>query len=166
MITVSQLVEKTIINSPFLEEALSRGLINYSSLARQLKPEFEKILYKDLQTGSIVMALKRYSKKLKSGNSVKLNNVLREISDFTVRSNIVSFTFENSPNLVEKQQKIMEKSSRLTNSFLTITDGVFETAFFASANLESYFDQIFIGEKLKKKQIRLSSITIILPKEL
>lgn len=165
MITTSQLVEEAVLRSPFLEEGLARGLINYSALARQLKPEFEKRLYKKLEVGSIVMALQRLSKRLTSNKDSKLTAILKNLTDFTVRSNIVLFTFANSPTLGEKQQKIMEISSRLPNGFLTITDGVFETAFFASANLESHFEEIFEKEQLKNKQTDLSSLTIIIPEE-
>lgn len=163
MITTSQLVEEAIVKSPFLEEGLAQGLINYSALARQLQPEFEARLYKKLETGSIVMALKRLSKKLSTKSDPRLADVLKKLTDFTVRSNIASYTFQNSPTLGVKQQRVMEETIEIPNSFLTITDGVFETAFFASANLEKIIEERFQNEHLKNKQTGLSSITIILP---
>ena len=42
MIKVSEIVEKNIKKSPFLEEALSRGILNLSALARMIKPDVEK----------------------------------------------------------------------------------------------------------------------------
>lgn len=169
MITIPQLVEEHISKSPFLEEALARDLINYSALARELQPQFEKKLLKDVQIGSIIMALKRLSQKLSSpafqprvGN---LNQILSKLGDITVRSNIVEFTFTNSPTLVEKQRKLMHEVEDHPNTFLTITDGIFETSFFASQNLENQVDQIFIGETIKNKLTNLSSLTIIIPEE-
>src|SRR5689334_8332192 len=149
MITTTQLVEEGIVKSPFLEEGLIRGLINYSALARQLKPEFEARLYKKLETGSIVMALKRLSKKLTNQADPKLKSVLKKLTDFSIRSNIVSFTFANSSTLAVKQQKVMAAASGVINSFLTITDGIFETAFFASSNLENIIVIELKGENLK-----------------
>ena len=63
MVTVPETVLEIIHESPFLEEGLSRGLINLSSLAREMKSEVEERTMKDVQIGSIVMALKRISIK-------------------------------------------------------------------------------------------------------
>ncbi len=65
MITVPEVVEEMVKESPFLEEALEADLINLSSLARQMQKEIQKKLYKDIQIGAIVMALKRLLPKLK-----------------------------------------------------------------------------------------------------
>lgn len=165
MITVSQLVEEAVLKSPFLEEGLARGLINLSALARELKPGFEARLYKDLEVGSIVMALKRFSSRLTENKNPKLENILKNLTDFTVRSNIASFTYVSSPTLSHKQEKVMEIAALTAGSFLTITDGVFETAFFASSSLEKVIEENLTGESLKNKQTGLSSITIILPPE-
>lgn len=39
-------VEEIIKKSPFLEEALAEGIINLSSLSRQIKPEIDEQLHK------------------------------------------------------------------------------------------------------------------------
>jgi hypothetical protein len=165
MITIAQLVEEAVIKSPFLEEGLIRGLVNYSALARQLKPGFEARLYKDIETGSIVMALKRFSKKLSSNKNPQLESVLKKLADFSVRSNIASFTYRNSPSIGAKQQRVMVEAKQIPNNFLTITDGIFETSFFASSNLGSIIEKELEGEHLKSKQTGLSSLTIIIPEE-
>lgn len=165
MITISQLVEESVLKSPFLEEGLARGLINYSALARQLKPGFEARLYKDIEVGSIIMALKRFSKRLASKKDARLTEVLKNLTDFSVRSNIVSYTFANSASIGVSQQKVMLAAKSIPNSFLTITDGIFETAFFASANIENILNNELRDEALKNKQSGLSSLTIIIPEE-
>lgn len=63
MITIPEVVAELVSKKPFLEEGLSRGLINLSALARELQPQIEKRLYKNVQTGAIVMALKRIAAK-------------------------------------------------------------------------------------------------------
>ena len=55
MITIAQIIEDQIKKSPFLEEALVKGIINYSSLARKLQPIVEKKLVKNVKEGAIVM---------------------------------------------------------------------------------------------------------------
>jgi hypothetical protein len=166
MFTIAEVVEELISKKPFIEEGLSRGLINLSALARELQPAIEKRLYKDVQLGAIVMALKRIeAKTANQSDSNQLEQVVSALGDMTVRSNIVEYTFANSSTLADKQTKLMHQSSQLSNSFLTVTDGVFETTFFASANLKSAIDEHMTGEMVKNQAENLSSITIIIPEE-
>lgn len=164
MFTIAEVVEELISKKPFLEEGLSRGLINHSALARELQPQIEERLYKDVQLGAIVMALKRLSEtRLHPGGGRRLDEIIGQLGDMTVRSNIVEYTFVNSPTLADKQTKLMHQASLQSNSFLTITDGVFETTFFASANLKHAIEDHLSGEKIKNQADNLSSITIIIP---
>lgn len=164
MITVPEVVEKMVKESPFLEEGLAEDLINLSSLARQMQPEIQKKLYKDIQIGAIVMALKRLRPKLSDKKSA-LKPILENLGDLTVRSNIVEFTFENSSTLLQNQAKLLQAIADNRNVFLTITDGVFETSIFASQNLEGLIKKVFIQEKQKNYQTDLASITIMIPEE-
>ena len=61
MKTISQAVTEYIKTKPFLSSALSDGIINLTSLSRQIKPEIEDILRKEVNHGAIVMALNRLS---------------------------------------------------------------------------------------------------------
>ena len=61
MKTVSNCVEDILITQPYLEEALSRNIINYSALAVELTEPISKMLKKDVKPGAIMMALRRYS---------------------------------------------------------------------------------------------------------
>ena len=164
MITVSQAIEEQIKDSPFIEEALCQALINLSSLARKLKPQIEKKLVKDVQNGAIVMALKRLEVKLKDKQS-PLKPILDNLGDITVRSNICEFTFENSSTLLKNQAQLLLRIIDSKNTFLAITDGVFETTIFASLNLKQLIEEVYKEEKLKTKQENLSSITIVIPEE-
>lgn len=164
MITVPEVVEELVKRRPFLEEGLSLGVINLSSLARYFQPEIQKKLYKDIKVGAIVMALKRLEKKLQVGSPISpIPQIF--LTDLSVRSNLVEFTFQNSPTLMEKQEKILQLASKEKSSFLTFTHGVFETTLIISANLEKEVGEIFEGEALVSKFTHLSAITLILPKE-
>lgn len=164
MITISQLVEEHLKDSPFIEEALSQDLINLSSLARQLQPTIQKKLYKDIQLGAIVMALKRKSRHFKNR---RLVSDLRQliITDITVRSNIIEYTFVNSDTLIDCQSKLWHFLNSQNQAFFTFSQGVFETTLFVSGNLEQTIEDIFKNEKYKNKIKGLSSITLILPEE-
>ena len=82
------LVEEIIKKSPFLEEALAEGIINLSSLSRQIKPEIDELTRKDVQIGAIVMALKRLSPKFDPNLKIKVKKVINKLGDITVRSRI------------------------------------------------------------------------------
>ena len=64
MLTIPEVVEKLIKRSPFLSESLAQGIINISALARNIKPEIEKEVQKNIQTGALVMALNRLAKRI------------------------------------------------------------------------------------------------------
>jgi aspartokinase len=164
MITVPELVTSIVKQSPFLEEGLSSGIINLSSLARRIQPQIQKQLLKDIQPGAIIMALKRLESKLK-GERLKITPILSNLGDITVRSNLINYTFENSSTLLGKQSALFSKIKTNQNSFLTITDGIYETSLFVSQNISNDLEKIFAGEKVKSKIENLSSITIIIPKQ-
>lgn len=165
MITVPELVEDIVGKSPFLEEGLSKGIINLSSLARIIQPQIQQKLLKDIKPGAIMMALKRLSKKISPTNNQKLTSVLKNITDITVRSNILEFAFDNSPSLFENQRRLLEEISSEKSSFFTFSSGVYETSLFVSQNLGNRVKKIFQDEKLRYEMKDLSAITLILPKE-
>ncbi|MBI2593225.1 hypothetical protein HYW44_01105 [Candidatus Daviesbacteria bacterium] len=163
MITVPQVVEEMLKQSPIISESVEEGLVNYSSLARKLQPEIEQKLYKSVTLGSIIMALKRL--KIVSSKNNRLGETLAKITDLSMRSNLVSLTFTNSPTLFQNQSKLLDVASKTPNSFLTISHGIYETSIFISKNLLEEADEIFKNETNQLRTEGLSSITLILPKE-
>lgn len=164
MITVPEVVEELVKHSPFIEEGLKRKLINLSSLARELQPQIQERLLKDIKLGAVVMALKRLERKIEAKDN-SIYSILSNLGDITVRSNIITFTFHNSPTIYARFELLLSKTKDIDNSFLTFTEGVFEVSLFASKNLEKEIEKAFRGERLKNKITNLSSITIIIPEE-
>lgn len=162
MITISETVENIVRKSPFLEEALARGLINLSALAREIKPEIEKELMKKATEGAIVMALKRLSAKIKQVQKKEVH-WFASSPDLMVRSNLTEITIANSSTMLQKLRKLLEQIRFNENYFLTITQGIYETTIIVSKNLEDKLKKIFAGEKIISKFENLSSITIQLP---
>jgi len=101
--TISQAVTEYIKTKPFLSSALSDGIINLTSLSRQIKPEIEEILRKAVNHGAIVMALNRLSINLEFQNTHRIIKVLKKIGDITVRSNLVDYNFRVSDSLLMNQ---------------------------------------------------------------
>jgi len=93
MKTISAVVEHYIKKKPFLQSALSQGIINLTSLSRQIKPEISEALGKDVKDGAVVMALKRLSDDLEFRATHKIVKVLKNIGEITVRSNLTDTLF-------------------------------------------------------------------------
>lgn len=161
MISIADALSDIIKSYPLIEEGLSKGIINYSAFAREVKPQIEKKLYKSVKEGAIVMALKRISEKLpKNGKKMHFS-----LTDLTVRSNLSEFTFANSETLPEKQKELLNKIASQRDVLFTFTQGIRETTFIASSEITSDIKKIFAAEQMRANIDNLSSITIRLPVE-
>jgi hypothetical protein len=159
------IVEEIIKKSPFLEEALAEGIINLSSLSRQIKPEIDELTNKDVQIGAIVMALKRLSPKFDPNLKIRVKKVIGKLGDITVRSKITYYTFNNSETLIEKQAILLNTIKNKKDIFFAFSQGVYETSIILSDSDYDGFDEIFKQETLVQKTNGLSSLTIKLPSE-
>lgn len=162
MISVSDVLEDILKDYPFIEEGLSKEIINYSAFAREVKPQIEKRLYKSIKEGAIVMALKRLSQKLHKNKKQK--NTL-SLMNLTVRSNLTEFTFLNSESLGNKQRELFNLLPKTGDIFCAVAQGVRETTYIASLDVVLLIEKIFLNEKLVSKINNLSSVTMRLPEE-
>lgn len=163
MITVSESCEKIINRSRYLTEAISKNLINMSSLARYMKPEVEDMLQKKVSYPSLIMALNRLSRRIKPKYIFK--NIFKNAPELIVRSNLIQITIANSPSLIKKCALLMETFGAKNKYFFTVTLGIFETTIIASQDLKEEIENLLKGEKIAEEFNSLSAITIQLPKE-
>jgi aspartokinase len=159
---VSEIIKKIVISSPFLEEGLSRGIINLSALAREIQPRIEKELIKPVSESAILMALKRYSAKMRKSSGVQ-EKVLKNISDLTIRSNLHEYTYASSESILEKQKKLLHEIDNRRDKFVTFTQGLFEFSMIVNANLEKTVERIFSKEKMLLKLTDLCALILKLP---
>lgn len=165
MKTISSVVENVIHRKPFLQSALAEGIINLTSLSRQIKPEIEAVLGKEVREGAIVMALKRLSEHLEFRATHKIVKVLKDIGEITVRSSLVDYTFLTSESILEKQAELMREVQRTPDVFYTSSRGVNEINIVTSERLEPFMDELFKMERLTQKVKNLASVTVRLPHE-
>ncbi|MFP2996977.1 aspartate kinase [Spongiivirga sp. MCCC 1A20706] len=165
MKTISSVVEEYIKSKPFLLSALSQGIINLTSLSRNIKPEVENTLGKDVRNGAIVMALKRLSGELEFRATHRIVKTLKDIGEITVRSSLNDYTYKVSDSLLSKQAQLISKIYNNKSAFYTSSRGVGESNIVISNSLSDLVEEIFRGEQLIEKQENLSSITVKLPKE-
>lgn len=160
MITVPEAVGKIVGRSRYLAEAMSKGIINNSSLARYIKPEIEEMLIKKVSDSAIIMALNRLSNKIKPKYSTK--NIFKTPPDMILRSNLMLINLRSSKELEDKSQAILKLADE--RNFLTITKGTFDTTIIASTSLEKEIKKI-LKDGISTRQFEdLSAITIRLPK--
>lgn len=163
MITVPEATKKIVERSRYLVEAISKGLINYSSLARYIKPEIEQMLFKDVSEASILMALKRLEKEMQP-KFVPLK-IFETQPDMIVRSNLVEFSFRTSDTLADSFHKLFQAHRENRSSFFTVTEGLSEAGIILSRDLEKEMDEVAQREQLLAKIPDLSCLTIRLPEE-
>lgn len=165
MKTISAVVEQYIKKKPFLQSALSQGIINLTSLSRQIKPEIESYLGKDVRNGAIVMALKRLSDDLEFRATHRIVKVLKNIGEITVRSSLTDYTFLVSETILRKQGSLLEAVNKNQDVFYTSSRGVNELNIVVSNSLNNVVETFFQGERLTQKAENLASITVKLPSE-
>ncbi|MEL7271650.1 MAG: aspartate kinase [Bacteroidota bacterium] len=165
MKTISAVVEHYIKKKPFLQSALSQGIINLTSLSRQIKPEISEALGKDVKDGAVVMALKRLSDDLEFRATHKIVKVLKNIGEITVRSNLTDYTFLASETILQQQAQLLEEINKNQDVFYTSSRGVNEINIVISRTMDATVEQLFAGERCTQKAENLSSITVKLPAE-
>ena len=77
-LNISQLVERYVEESLTYSTALREGILNYSALARKLKPRVEKALRRKVEEGSIVMALKRAEMKRRAALGLRAKTTTKK----------------------------------------------------------------------------------------
>ncbi len=157
---ISDIVDEGIRKMPFVEEAMTAGLINYSSLARMLKPFVSKELMKEATEASILMALKRRSTM--GNNSLNLNpkNFRQHIGDIFVRSGLSTFTYANSRSLTENQTRLLHEIQNLPDTYCSFTQGMYERTLICSDNINDRVKRVFVNEQLLNNDQELSSATV------
>ena len=165
MKTIASVVEQYIKTKPYLSTAMAQGIINLTSLARQIQPQIEETLQKPARNGAIVMALKRISDNLEFLSTHKIVKVLKGIGDITVRSNLIDYSFKISDTLLNAQAQFLAEVNANKQGFYTSSRGVTESNIIVSSDMAPQIDAYFSNETLIEKTTDLSSISIKLPTE-
>ncbi len=161
MKTITTCVHNIIKHQPFLDDALARNIINFSSLAADLQPEVELEMKKPVKQGSIIMALRRYHPK----RSKFTSSHFRKLGDIIVRSGITEYTYHNSRTLISKKAQLLDAIKERSGIYMNYSSNFQETVFLFSSEMEPLIREIFKEEKLVNVSDELSSLTIALPEK-
>lgn len=165
MKTISSVVEEYIKSKPFLQSALSQGIINLTSLSRVIKEDIQEDLGKEVRSGAVVMALKRLSADMEFRATHRILKVLKNIGEITVRSSLTDYTFLVSESILNSQSMLLKEINKNKDVFYTSSRGVNEINIVISNTMETIVDDIFRLERRTQKLTDLSSISVKLPED-
>jgi aspartokinase len=162
MVTVSHLVQKIVEDKVFIQEPMSRGIISYGSLAEQIKPEIEEELGKKIKTHAVVMALRRYSEKIKKTHQkIKFNYT----SEIIMKTDICDISVLRSPTLLNKLKKLYDIVNFETGDILNIIHGRYEVSIVTNERYREKTLKFLENEKIINLEKNLLSLTLTFPKE-
>ena len=165
MKTISSAVNEYIKSKPYLSSALADGIINLTSLARNIHADIESTMNKSVNQGAIIMALKRVSDDASFMLTKKIIRILKNLGDITVRSSLVDYGFLLSDSLLLTQANLLKEIEYKKDVFYTSSRGVAESNIVVSQNIVPLVDKLFKNEICHTKLEDLSSITIKLPSD-
>lgn len=163
MLTLREAVKELLRSKPFLEEALNENLINISALSRLIKDDIERLTGEAINTGAVVMAIKRMEPSVHLKVKHKLSSYLKNLGDTVVRSGLVDYTFKNSATLLMNQSSFLKSIAGENVGFNAISRGINETTVVISKSMEEQLLSHFKNETLVHKLDELASITLRLP---
>lgn len=163
MIPISNIIEQLISETPFLEEYINKGLINISSLARELQPKIEKKTGKAIKIATITMSINRLKISPSQLHSKKVKSILKQITDISVRSSLSNYTFKNSTNLRVCILKLMKEIEHNNEIFFTLSQGMYESTIIINKNLSEQINTIFANETCIHLEENSTAINIKLP---
>lgn len=166
MKSITDAVEETLGGMFFLNIAFKQDVVNYSALARVIKPTVDKEAGGDAGLDAITMAIKRYAEELRSAEPKR--ELVASLKDCTLvmRTDLVGFhvkNWRNRPMLLETLQQLIEK---------TVDWHAGEKCYVMHRTSEMYIlasskfrDQILsaVGENLLLENKRLAIMTINFP---
>ena len=164
MKTVQKIVNGLLKESPFIEDGLTDGYINLTALAKVYQPRVEKTSGKPVQTGAIVMAIKRCNTPYGTAmHHRKISEYIANLGGTIIRTNLVDFTFKNSSELSNRHQEFLLSIKDRPTVFHASSKRVSETNIMTYTSMSSIISQLFENEKMIHKIDNLASLTMRLP---
>tara|TARA_Y100000310_G_C20699991_1_gene828842 strand:+ start:389 stop:1030 length:642 start_codon:yes stop_codon:yes gene_type:complete len=148
-INVTKLTEQYIAEHPFVKDCLKKGLINYSSLTRQICQDSDLDLKKNFD--AVLIACRRFYNKIKSEASAEkqILSILKN-SKIEVKNKITALVLEKNiffSNLIE-----IEKEAKKLNETFHIIEGASAITIIASEDFAAKTKKVFKNKILKENK--------------
>jgi len=157
MVTISHLVEKIVNERPLLFQAMEQGIVSFANLAEHLEPEIEKELNKKVQRSAIVMALRRFSDKIKTKTIIPKFDFNSEI---ILKTHILDIAVRKSPELFKIFQKLQKIVDYQAGDTLNIINGNNEVSIVTNLKYLNKLKEILKDEKIIKIEKDLVALSL------
>ena len=161
MVTISHIVQKLINDRVFIQEPMSKGIVSYGSLAKQLKLEIEEELGKEVKTHAIVMAIRRYAESLKAEHK---EIVFDYSSEIILKTDICDIAVLRSPSLLNKLKRLYDIVDFEKGDILNIIHGRHEVSVVTNERYKDKLLNILKEEKVQNLENNLVSLTLTFSK--
>ncbi|MBD3314027.1 ACT domain-containing protein [Candidatus Woesearchaeota archaeon] len=162
MPTVAHIVEHIVKERPLLQEAIIEDIVNYASVAENIKPDIERMLEKKVKISAIVMALRRTAEKIRSKAPRAKFDYNSEIF---MKTNVCDIGVLKSPSFFSKLSKIYSIVDYEKGDSLNIIQGNYEVSIIANEKFADRIEKTLEGEKIVRKDKGLVIVGLNFPKE-
>lgn len=148
---VNQIMQKDDLIAPLAQ----RGLLNVSAYAREIKPQVEELVMKNVKEGSIIAAVNRALQDLPA-LEIPTENIIQNL---TVHSNLKGISYERTEATSQQIRKIYQKTGIDNKTYLTVTQGINEITIVAETSVLNQFKQALNNKKTIYYKDNLVGIT-------
>lgn len=161
MIKVPEVVQELIQNDEVALEALQAGLLNFSAYADVIHKKVEKLTFKPVKRGTIVVSLTRLAKKIKKSSPLLKPEVT--INNLTVKSPLCILTYMKT---IEAQRRVATLHPFLVSSsdIFAITENLKEITLLCSNDALKIIKK-HMGDTPKHETIDVAAVTITYAKK-
>lgn len=159
MVSIATRVEQIVNESPFMTEGMTRGLLNLSELARQMRPQLEKELWRPVGQSAVVMALNRMSERLQKSEQCE-TRMLSQTGELTTRTDLTEFTFPYSAGIQQSQRLLLTLAEDHPGVYVTAIRGVREVMIVAGRPLVPCIQEAFKGRRQLSRMDNLTALTL------
>jgi len=162
LVNVTKLTEDYISEHPYVKDCLKKGLINYSSLTRQICSDLDLSLKKNFD--AVLIACRRYFRKIKSEATTekKIVDILKG-SKIEVKNKINSIILEK--NIVFSNLLELEKEAKRFMETFHIIEGTTSITIITTDEFGKKVKQVF-RNKVVKEYPNLVEVILKSPREI
>jgi aspartokinase len=163
MATISHIVNKLVTEKIYLHEAISKGIASYGSVAKQLKPEIETELGKEVDHSAIVTALRRYADKIKERfKDVKFD---AKYSEVNLKTHIIDINVLKTQALFDKLKRFYDVINFEKGDILHVIYGRTHVAIVTNERYKDKILNLLQNQKIKKIEENLVALSFTVGKE-
>ena len=164
MVTISHIVNKKIDENIYLQEAIGRGIASYGSVAKQLKPDIEFELRKEVAHYAVVAAIRRYSEKL----NVRFKEIKfrSNTSEVNLKTNVVDLSVLRTPSIFDKLKRIYDLIKFEKGDILHIIYGRNSVSIVTNERYKDQINNFLQNEKILNFKENLVCLSFSIGKEL